>query len=121
MHILAGVIIGVLLRMMGVDLKWAIGVAVFLIVGWEVYETLSGVREFWMNIFLDIIVGLVSFWFSYSEPILQNKRNEAILLAGLFVIWIALSVSGWLAYKNRVAKESNKVASSQQTQDISRR
>lgn len=105
-HLLGGVLVGLILRYFGVDLLTSLTVAAVLVIGWEVYEGLAKIHEPWSNTIIDVIVGFLGFTISYKIFPLSSKGINLLVIFSVFIFWLLLNLWGWISWKNRTVETS---------------
>lgn len=82
-------------------LFYALILAIFLVVGWEIFEFVFNIKEHNENKVLDIFIGFIGFLAGYYFATLFSLPNLIVILIFCLEILILflLSVKGWLDYK----------------------
>ncbi len=97
-HVLAGSVIAWPLYKLGVPVVYNFGLAMLLIVGWEIYEIIYNIRETWQNRATDIITGIIGFVFVSNFVVNWPSANQQGTYLIILVIWLILEVWGYRAY-----------------------
>lgn len=100
-HLLWGIIFGyVLVHFFDFSLLISFLLAFFAMVLWESFEFAVGIKETWLNISSDLIIGPIGFLFGYMV-LIEAPYHFQIFSGILFVVCILASI-GW--YKSLIRK-----------------
>lgn len=100
-HTLAGGVIAGPLYNLSIRFSYSFLIALVLIIGWEVYEAVRDIEETWQNRVTDTIVAIIGFgilWMFYPK---WSPNIQLIVYLPLLIIWVALEIWGYMAYKGR--------------------
>lgn len=103
-HFISGVAGGFSNRFFKLSTPMVLVVALSVMCAWELGERLSGVKENWSNVFIDIAVGLAGVALAVAIATRLTPRGELVAFWLTFAVATVSSVQGWIAYKRR---ESN--------------
>lgn len=99
-HVISGIVLGSLLLSFSVPFGWALVVSLVLFVGWEIGETLAGIKEHMPNLIMDIVFDvagflLIAWWFAEVAPLSWMSITAWTLLMIVMNLW------GFIAYEAR--------------------
>ncbi|MBP9771785.1 MAG: RNA 2'-phosphotransferase [Candidatus Pacebacteria bacterium] len=105
-HALSGAVSACVLAALGMHPMYAYPFVLLILTGWEIGEMVFGIAEELENWILDIVAGMLGFWFVY-EKLLSDMSRPQIIAVGV-VILLANSLFaflGWRGYKKRNIKQ----------------
>ncbi len=103
-HALTGAVSACVLAAVGMHPMYAYPFVLLILTGWEIGEMVFGIAEELENWILDIVAGMIGFWFVY-EKLLPDMSRPQIIAVGV-VILLANSLFaflGWRGYKKHSA------------------
>lgn len=100
-HFMSGVAGGFGNLFFGFTTLGALGVALTVMVVWELGEALLGVREAWSNRIIDIAVGLAGTALALFVAARLTANGERVAFAIALAVALASSAAGWIAYRRR--------------------
>lgn len=101
-HFVSGVAGGFGNLFFGFTTLGALGVALTVMVAWELGEALLGVREAWSNQIIDIAVGLAGAGLALLVAAHLTPKGQRVAFAITFAAAAGSSAAGWLAYRRRI-------------------
>lgn len=81
--------------------RGALGVALAVMVAWELGEALLGVSEAWSNRLIDIAVGLSGAGLALLVAARLTPNGQRVAFAITLAVAVASSAAGWVAYRRR--------------------
>jgi hypothetical protein len=103
-HSLAGVAGGFANVWFGLATPTVFLVGVALMLAWELFEYIAGVRESWENRVLDIVVGLLGVALALAIARRLGSTGQWYAFAGSVALLALGSALGWRAYRRRRAR-----------------
>ena len=100
-HFISGVAGGFSNRFFDLTTPMVFVVALGVMAVWELGERLSGVRENWSNVFIDIAVGLAGVTLALAIATQLTPQGELVAFWLTFAVATVGSVRGWIAYRRR--------------------
>lgn len=102
-HILSAAVIGFSCSFLNLQTSSAYTIALFLVLGWEVFEYVmflffNVMCETIENRIVDIILGVGVFAICYHNTIEQSYENKLIFLVPTSIIAALLAFTGWLSH-----------------------
>lgn len=101
-HFVSGVAGGFGNLFFGFTTPGALGVALAVMVVWELGEVMLGVREAWSNRIIDIAVGLAGAALALFVAARLTTNGQRAAFAITFAAAAGSSAAGWLAYRRRI-------------------
>ena len=105
-HFLGGVILAQLTVSFNLSFWSGLVLAVFLMMGWELYELAMGIEESAYNKSTDIGFGVLGFLF-HVFFLIKLKYYKYIFIS-IFIVFIILELLGYLAYRLRIKRDTSK-------------
>ncbi|MBX2866672.1 hypothetical protein KTR10_01800 [Candidatus Kaiserbacteria bacterium] len=103
-HFLSGAVIGFFGEISLLSFKQVLIIGSILLVLWEVFEHVRGIRETIMNRIIDVIIAVIGMLLFFMISFVYRDLTVT-LGVGLTVLTIFLSYRGWRAYLIRVGKQ----------------
>lgn len=100
-HFASGVAGGFGNLFFGFTVAGTFGVAIAVMVLWELGEALLGVREAWSNRIIDILVGCVGVGIALFVAARLTATGQRVAFAITLAVALASSAAGWIAYRRR--------------------
>jgi len=97
-HLLAGLILGLFLRILGISTRRAFVMTLSLLILWEFFELAININEIWTNRVADILIGLSGFFITYYGCKTIRKSHNVLVFLILLVILVVLNILGWRSY-----------------------
>jgi len=102
-HFLGGIILAQITYSFNLSFWSGLVLAVFLMMGWELYELAVGIEESAYNKSTDIGFGVLGF-LSYVFFLIKLKYFKYIFIV-IFIVFIILELLGYLAYRLRIKRD----------------
>ena len=100
-HILSGVVIGLLLRLLGMEVNTAFWLTLSLLLLWELFERVLRLYEPFVNIVLDIVVGSLGFWLAFHYIPRWGGSIDWLVFIAFSLVTMTLSYAGWTDSRRR--------------------
>lgn len=104
-HFLGGIVLAQMTIYLNLSFLSGLLLAVFLMVGWELYELAMGIEESAYNKSTDIGFGVLGFLF-YVFYILKLKYYKYVFIVA-FSLFVLLEFLGYLAYRLRIKRDGS--------------
>jgi hypothetical protein len=106
-HFLAGILMAGLVSYFNINLLIGFLASLFLMIGWEVFETAFGVIETRFNMYFDVIFSVISFWLTiFLKYHYLSETNYNTVLFCALILYIILGLWGFWAYKIRTGDQN---------------
>lgn len=102
-HVIGGGLLAGIFVFLEISLLYSFIASFLILLFWEIFETLRGIKEFPTNIVSDMVVGTAGFFIVWFLMI-SNTMNNIALFSILAIIFIILDILGFLAYTKRSKK-----------------
>lgn len=101
-HALSGAICASIILLLGMPATYAYAVAIVVLAAWELGEMAFGIEEEPENWVLDIVFGMLGFWFVYEKVLPGMTMIEAAAVGGVLLLFNGIfAFLGWRAYRKR--------------------
>ncbi len=101
-HILSGAIASCILVLLQLPAIYSYPVAIVALAGWELGEMTYGIEEEPENWVLDIVFGMLGFWFVYEKVLPGMERLGIVGVGGFLLLFnVLFALLGWGAYRKR--------------------
>lgn len=100
-HVMTGVAGGFANVFFDLSVSVIFGVGLLLMILWEVFEVVIGIKESWQNQVMDLAVGLVGIAFALAVASRVGRGAQIGAFAVSFVIMMVSGVIGWLASRRK--------------------
>lgn len=104
-HFLAGTLLGGIQFLCNFNFVLFFAFSLFLMIAWEVYEILAGVQEKWHNRVVDVLLGVVGFFFFYYLFSFFSIKANILIFTISAITWISLEIWGYMAYRKNHHKK----------------
>ena len=98
-HFLAGILLALAGILIGMDYWVNFSIALFLMLGWEIFEIIKKIEETRFNMTFDVILGLVGYFLIYYANLQMSEMN--IMFFVVLIIWLIMEFWGYYAFKIR--------------------
>jgi len=104
-HIISGILIALILRKMKFGLWTAFSINLIIAILWELFEGPTGLSgaESLSNQFADVLIAQVGFAIGIYLYNQRYRKGYTLLIYILSGVFIAVSLLGWLAYRNYIS------------------
>jgi len=98
-HILGGGVLAIVTIYLNIDIVEGLIYSFILMIAWEIFEIIKGIKETKLNIILDIIFGAAGYLSTYHLTI--NLNNTTMIFVIMVLLYVILQIWGYLVYKSR--------------------
>jgi len=103
-HFLSGAIIGFLGEISLLSFKQVLIIGTALLILWEVFEHVRGIRETLLNRVVDVLIAFVALLLFFMISFM-NREYAVTIGTALILLTFFLSYRGWRAYLIRTGKQ----------------
>ena len=108
-HVLSGMICGCVIVLLRFPDVYAYLIAIIALAVYELGEMAYGIEEEPQNWLLDIVAGMLGFWFVYEKVLPGMTAVETIKVGASLLLFNGIfALLGWRAYRKRMKKEKGR-------------